>query len=281
MTIGMIIGRRRILPPTQPPTERRIDLLQLVGVGDPAGGGLGRAPCSIRGITSSKTSSSSTKPRAVISGPAMTLPVIESTTTMTEMKPSSRRMRRSLSSASVGLPDGRAVDVDVAAGHRPRRSPPGRRRGRRPRRPRRRRPGCAGRRSRTASSALATRWRHSPCTGITLLRLDDVVAVEELAGAGVPRDVHLGVALVHDVGAEADQAVDDAVDGVLVAGDQRAREQHGVAGADLDPVVAVGHPRQRGHRLALGLPVQTSTTWSSGSSSSFLTSTSTPSGTCR
>ena len=59
-----------------------------------------------------------------------------------------------------------------------------------------------------ARSALAWRWRHSPWTGITLRRLDDVVAVDELAGAGVPGDVHLGVALVHDVGAPAGEAVD-------------------------------------------------------------------------
>src|SRR6478752_4457571 len=83
-------------------------------------------------------------------------------------------------------------------------------------------------------------------------RLDDVVAVEQLAGAGVTGDVHLGVALVHDGGAEAHQAVDDAVDGVLVARDEAARQQHRVAGADVDAVLAVGHPRQGRHRLALG-----------------------------
>src|SRR6478735_5296816 len=82
-------------------------------------------------------------------------------------------------------------------------------------------------------------------------RLDDVVAVEQLAGAGVAGDVHLGVALVHDRGAEAHQAVDDPVDGVLVARDEAAREQHRVTGADVDAVLAVGHPRQGCHRLAL------------------------------
>src|SRR6478735_7026965 len=83
-------------------------------------------------------------------------------------------------------------------------------------------------------------------------RLDDVVAVEQLAGTRVARDVHLGVALVHDVGAETHQAVDDAVDGVLVARDEAARQQHGVAGPDVDAVLPVGHPGQRRHRLALG-----------------------------
>ena len=51
-------------------------------------------------------------------------------------------------------------------------------------------------------------------------RLHEVVAVDELTGAGVARDVHLGVALVDDVGAPAGEAVDDAGDGVLVAGDR-------------------------------------------------------------
>src|SRR6476661_4261305 len=83
-------------------------------------------------------------------------------------------------------------------------------------------------------------------------RLDDVVAVEQLAGAGVAGDVHLGVALVHDRGAEAHQAVDDPVDGVLVARDEAAREQHRVTGADVDAVLAVRHPREGRHRLTLG-----------------------------
>src|SRR6185436_18852108 len=82
--------------------------------------------------------------------------------------------------------------------------------------------------------------------------LDDVVAVEQLSGAGVAGDVNLGVALVNDVGTQTHQAVDDAVDGVLIAGDQRGGEQYGVALTDLDLVVPVGHPRQRRHRLTLG-----------------------------
>src|SRR5699024_2126678 len=84
-----------------------------------------------------------------------------------------------------------------------------------------------------------------------VLGAHDVVAVHELTGAGVPGDVHLGVALVDDVGAEIGELVDDPVDGVLVAGDQRAGHQHRVALADLDLVVAVGHARERRHRLAL------------------------------
>ena len=84
-----------------------------------------------------------------------------------------------------------------------------------------------------------------------VLRLQDVVAVEQLARGGVAGDVHLRVALVHDVGAELGEAVDHAVDGVLVAGDEARREDDGVALADLDLVVAVRHAREHGHRLAL------------------------------
>ena len=87
--------------------------------------------------------------------------------------------------------------------------------------------------------------------GQHVLRLQDVVAVEQLAGGGVARDVHLGVALVHDVGAELGQAVDHAVDGVLVAGDQARGEDDRVALAQLDLVVVVRHAAEHGHRLAL------------------------------
>ena len=83
-------------------------------------------------------------------------------------------------------------------------------------------------------------------------RLDDVVAVEQLAGAGVAADVHEGVALVDDVGAPAGQAVDDAVDGVLVARDQRAGQDDGVALLEVhEGVAALGDPAQRAQRLAL------------------------------
>ena len=83
-------------------------------------------------------------------------------------------------------------------------------------------------------------------------RLDDVVAVEELAGAGVAADVDVRVALVHHARTPAGQAVDHAVDGVLVAGDEAAGEQDGVALLDVDEVVAaLGDPAQCAHRLAL------------------------------
>ena len=58
----------------------------------------------IGSLISSKVASSSAKPRAWISGPLTTLPVSESITTITEMKPSSPRIRRSFSELSVTSP---------------------------------------------------------------------------------------------------------------------------------------------------------------------------------
>ena len=60
-----------------------------------------------------------------------------------------------------------------------------------------------------------------PVDGHHVARTDDVVAVQELPRAGVTGHVHQGIALVHHVGSEAGQPVDDAVHGVLVAGDHR------------------------------------------------------------
>ena len=87
--------------------------------------------------------------------------------------------------------------------------------------------------------------------GDHIARLQDVVAVEQFAGGRVPRDVNLGVALVHDGRAELGQAVDDAVDRVLVPRNQARGEDDRVALADLDAVLEVRHAREDGHRLAL------------------------------
>ena len=88
--------------------------------------------------------------------------------------------------------------------------------------------------------------------GHHVARPHDVVGVEQLAGAGVAGHVHHRVALVHHVGAPAGQAVDDPVDGVLVAGDQAAGQDDGVALLDVhEVVVALGDPAQRRERLAL------------------------------
>ena len=82
--------------------------------------------------------------------------------------------------------------------------------------------------------------------------LDDVVAVEQLAGARVTAHVDERIALVHDVGAPARQPVDHAVDGVLVARDQRRGEYDGVALLDVhEVVVALRDPAQRRQRLTL------------------------------
>ena len=66
-------------------------------------------------LISSKVESSSAKPRAWISGPPETLPLTESITTITEMKPSSPRIRRSLRRGLGDVADRGAVDEDVAA----------------------------------------------------------------------------------------------------------------------------------------------------------------------
>ena len=87
--------------------------------------------------------------------------------------------------------------------------------------------------------------------GHGVLRLEDVVRVEQLPGRGVAGNVDLGGALVHHVRAELHQAVDHAEDRVLVARDQRGGQDDGVALADADPVVAVGHAGQGCHGLAL------------------------------
>src|SRR5690606_16150927 len=49
---------------------------------------------------------------------------------------------------------------------------------------------------------------------------DHVEHVQQFPGGSVPGDVDQGVALVDDLGAPAGEAVDDPVDGVLVAGDE-------------------------------------------------------------
>ena len=59
--------------------------------------------------------------------------------------------------------------------------------------------------------------------------------------------------VVEDVRAGLEEIVDRAGDVFLVARDRARADDHRVAGLDLDePVVAVGHPREAGHRLALG-----------------------------
>ena len=170
---------------------------------------------------------------------------------MTEMKPSSPRIRRSLRDGLGDVADGRAVDEDVAAVD------------------------LAGDLGDTVDEvddhavlghhdALARHAGGDGQVGVGphvadlavdrqhVARLDDVVAVEQLAGAGVAADVHEGVALVDHVGAPAGQAVDDAVDGVLVARDERAGQDDGVALLEVhEGVAALGDPAQGAQRLAL------------------------------
>ena len=59
--------------------------------------------------------------------------------------------------------------------------------------------------------------------------------------------------VVEDVRADLEEVVDRARDVLLVARDRAGRHDDGVARLDLDEaVVAVGHPGEAGHRLALG-----------------------------
>jgi len=83
-------------------------------------------------------------------------------------------------------------------------------------------------------------------------RLDDVVAVQQLARGGVPGDVHPRVGLVDDSRPEPHEPVDDAVDRVLVAGDEGGGEDHRVPGSHRDLVVPVRHASEHRHGLALG-----------------------------
>ncbi len=83
-------------------------------------------------------------------------------------------------------------------------------------------------------------------------RADQVVDVEQLAGGSVAGDVHQCVALVHHLGAQPGQPVDHSVHRALVARDQRAGQDDGVAPGEGDHgMFAVGHPGQRRQRLAL------------------------------
>ena len=75
----------------------------------------------------------------------------------------------------------------------------------------------------------------------------------QLVGGGVPGHVDGGDGDMEDVGPGPVQPVRHAVDGRLVAGDQRARQHHGVAGLELHPLVlARRHQAEGGEWLALG-----------------------------
>ena len=120
-------------------------------------------------------------------------------------------------------------------------------------------PGLLGQRGVRAQVPPLAVHRHQ------VARLGHVEQRAQLAGRGVPGDVHPRGLLVHHGRAEPGQAVDHLVDGGLVAGHQRRREDDGVAGLDGDLVVlAAGHAAQRRQRLALRPGAETSTTCSGG-----------------
>jgi len=89
--------------------------------------------------------------------------------------------------------------------------------------------------------------------GQHIARSEQVVAVEQFARAGVSGHMHHRRPLVHDGDAVAREAVDHPEHRVLVARDQRGRQQHYIAraGGD-DRMLVVGDPRERAEGLALG-----------------------------
>ena len=67
----------------------------------------------------------------------------------------------------------------------------------------------------------------------------------------VAGDMH-ALPAIDDIGAQPEQVVDHTPDRDLVAGDRRGRDDDRIAGLDLDVrIIAIGHTRQGGHRLAL------------------------------
>ena len=102
------------------------------------------------------------------------------------------------------------------------------------------------------SRLCQVRWRYWPWTGMRKLRPQQAEHQLELVLRAVARDVDLLVAVVDHVGAQLEQVVDVAAHHLLVAGDRRGRDDHGIAVLDGHvALVAVGHARQRGGRLAL------------------------------
>jgi hypothetical protein len=85
-----------------------------------------------------------------------------------------------------------------------------------------------------------------------VLRTGQVEHQLQLFLAGVPRDVRAADRVVEDVRAVLEQVVDRPRDVFLVARDGARAHDHGVARPDLhEPVVAVRHAGEPGHRLAL------------------------------
>ena len=93
------MGRRRWVSFTQRPIRRRITCCNRWVSSTPSANASSSA-VTISGRTSSNAESASTNPRAWMSGPLTILAACVLITTMTEMKPSSPRIRRSVSEAS-------------------------------------------------------------------------------------------------------------------------------------------------------------------------------------
>ena len=94
--------------------------------------------------------------------------------------------------------------------------------------------------------------RNSPCIGMKCFGLVRPEHQLQLFLAGMTGHVRALDRVVEDVRAGLEQVVDRARDRFLVAGDRAGADDHRVARLDLDEsVVAVGHPGEAGHRLAL------------------------------
>src|SRR5690606_7640500 len=85
-----------------------------------------------------------------------------------------------------------------------------------------------------------------------VLGLENALDDFELLAAGVTADVNVRDAVVENVGAEAEEVVDVAIDGGFVARNGRGGEYNGVALLDLDVAVrTVGHAGEGARGLAL------------------------------
>ncbi len=85
-----------------------------------------------------------------------------------------------------------------------------------------------------------------------IFRLDDAHNHFQLLLAGVAGDMNLVHLLIYDIRAELHQLVDDAADGLFVAGDRRCRDYNIIVRVNFDlAVIGERHTGQSTHRLAL------------------------------
>ena len=104
----------------------------------------------------------------------------------------------------------------------------------------------------SARRACRCRCRLSPWTGMKKLGMDQRQQQLHLLLAGVAGDVNMGDGRVNHLDPSLDQLVDHPPDFLLIAGDGRGGEDHGVIATEDDVAVAArGHARQRRFGLTL------------------------------